>query len=536
MSSTNLNLQKKLADGLISLEELTTQANKFLAENNLSDAYPYVMAVARLSKSSILDKMTAGILAVSLKKNNDAVEFFTEITKIEPLHYDANYNLALIEINTQNYTNAYERVEALLTKYPENTELLNDLAVIATNLNDSEKAFIAWEKALAINPNDSTVRNNALAYSLDNHFFNEANQLLSLNEKSKDNNSKSKAEIHRWRQIIKEKNKTNPVLSNSDLAMITDKKIAFFSSIDSFVGDIIDYLKQSNEVKIFDNSNLNEMKSLMEWADISWFEWCDQYLVEATKIEKKSQIVCRLHSYEAFTDFPLQVDWEKVDLLIFVNKSVQELVTAKIKIKTPQAVIHNAVDIEKYQIPQNKTYGKKIASVGYINYKKNPELLLYCFKKIHDYDNEYSLHIAGQHQDSRIKLYFDHFIKENNLPVIFDGWIDNMSDWYSDKDFVISTSLFESFHYSIAEGMASGLMPLIHNWYGAKYIYPEKYIYNTPDDCLNMIRQYENSNFKETALENRKYIIDNYNKEDKMKEISSQLHNLIICTELTEVG
>ena len=536
MSTTNLHLQKKLADGLISSEELTSQANKLLADNKLSEAYPYVKTVAMLSTSSITDKMTAGILAVSLQKNSDAFEFFSEITKIEPLHYDANYNLALIEINSQNYENAYKRVETLLTKYPENSELLNDLAVIATHLNDSAKAFLSWEKALTINPNDSIVRNNALAYSLDNQFFKEANQLLCLNEKSNGNNSKSKAEIHRWQEIIKEKNKSNPVISSSEHAMIAGKKIAFFSSIDSFVGDIIDYLKQSNEVKIFDNSNLNEMKHLMEWADISWFEWCDQYLVEATKFEKKSQIVCRLHSYEAFTDYPLQVDWEKVDLLIFVNKSVQELVTAKIKIKTPQVIIHNAVDTQKYQIPKNKRYGKKIASVGYINYKKNPELLLYCFKKIYDYDNEYSLHIAGQHQDPRIKLYFEHFIKENNLPIIFDGWIDNMSAWYTDKDFVISTSLFESFHYSIAEGMASGLMPLIHNWYGAKYIYPQKYLFNTPDDCLAMIRQYEDSDFKETALENRKYIIDKYNKGDKMKEISSQLHNLITSRELTEVG
>ena len=126
MSTTNLHLQKKLADGLISSEELTSQANKLLADNKLSEAYPYVKTVAMLSTSSITDKMTAGILAVSLQKNSDAFEFFSEITKIEPLHYDANYNLALIEINSQNYENAYKRVETLLTKYPENSELLND--------------------------------------------------------------------------------------------------------------------------------------------------------------------------------------------------------------------------------------------------------------------------------------------------------------------------------------------------------------------------------------------------------------------------
>lgn len=537
MNVTSKILQKKLADDLISMKEITSLANTFLAEDNLSDAYPYVKTIALSSSNSISDKLTAGIIAVTLQKDDEAVEIFTMIIKKDPSHYEANYNLALLEVSLKKYTDAYKRIEFLLEKHPNNIELLNDLAVIATHLNNSEEAFLHWKRALELDPNNSNIRNNALAYSLEKHFYKEANQLLSSNDKSEQSNTKSKAEIHRWQEILKEKNnEISANLPQSDNYQIKGKKIAFFSSIDSFVGDIINHLKQSNEVKVFDKSNLNKMSELMDWADISWFEWCDQYIIEATKLEKKSKIVCRLHSYEAFTDFPLQVDWEKVDLLIFVNKSVQELVTNRMRIQTPQIIIHNAVDTQKFQIPKNKKRGKKIASVGYINYKKNPELLLYCFKKIHDYDNEYSLHIAGEHQDSRIKLYFDHFTKENNLPVVFDGWVDDMPKWYADKDFVISTSLFESFHYSIAEGMASGLMPLIHNWYGASYLYPEKYLFNTPDECFTMIQQYDKSKHKEIAIENRKFIVKQYSIEDKMKEISNQLYSLTTNRELTEVG
>ncbi len=537
MNVSYKDLLKKLTDRFITLEEITSQANIYLAENKLSDAYPYVKAVALSSQNSITDKLTAGMLAVSLQKDKDAVELFTEITKLDPSHYDANYNLALIEINNQNYTQAYKRVESLSEKYPDNAELLNDLAVIATHLNKTENAFQQWGKALEIDPNNSVARNNALTYSIEKQLLNEAHLLLSENEKSELNSIKSKAEIHRWQEIIKEKINTGFLSSvKTEDSKIVGKKIAFFSSIDSFVGDIIDYLGKSNEVKLFDNTGKNEMKDLMEWADISWFEWCDQYLIEATKLEKKSKIVCRLHSYEAFTDFPLQVDWEKVDLLVYVNKSVQEIVASKIKIDVPQVVIHNAVDTKKFKIPTKKNRGKKIASVGYINYKKNPELLLYSFKKIYDYDNEYTLHIAGQHQDPRIKLYFEHFIKENNLPVTFDGWVDDMPSWYADKDFVISTSLFESFHYSIAEGMASGLMPLIHNWYGASYLYPKKYLFNTPDDCLEMLKNYETANLKKIAKENRTYIVDKYSLDDKMLQISTQLSNLLTTKELTEVG
>jgi glycosyltransferase involved in cell wall biosynthesis len=264
----------------------------------------------------------------------------------------------------------------------------------------------------------------------------------------------------------------------------------------------------------------------MDWADLAWFEWCDNLLIEATKYPKKCQIVCRLHSYEAFSDMPARVDWSKVDQLIFVNCSVEELVRPLLTKGIPWTVIHNGVDCAKFQIPEDKHFGKKIASVGYINYKKNPTLMLYCFKKIHEYDPEYTFHIAGAHQDARIKLYFDNFLKENPLPMKFYGWVNDMPRWYEDKDFVISTSLFESFHYSIAEGMASGILPLIHNWYGAKYIYPGEYLYNDPDQCLELLKNLEKSNIKEEAEKNRRYITGRYNIEDKFNQISRLLQKV----------
>ena len=140
---------------------------------------------------------------------------------------------------------------------------------------------------------------------------------------------------------------------------------------------------------------------------------------------------------------------------------------------------------DKFTIPSNKKYGKRICSIGYINYKKNPALLLYCFKAIHDYDSSYRFHIAGTHQDPRIQIYFDHLLPKLNIPVSFDGWVEDVPGYLRDKDYVISTSLFESFHYSIAEGMASGLLPLIHDWFGASYLYPEEYLVHHAADHVS---------------------------------------------------
>ncbi|HKK20879.1 MAG TPA: glycosyltransferase family 4 protein, partial [candidate division Zixibacteria bacterium] len=354
----------------------------------------------------------------------------------------------------------------------------------------------------------------------------QALRLLELISQNPATTAESQEDIAKWRQKLQ----PEPVDNKSTKSVVPEgptvespakrgKRIAVFASIDTFFNDIGEYLAEQNEVTKFEGQTLEEMQNILGSADLAWFEWCDQYLIEATKLPKLCPIICRLHSYEAFTDMPSKVDWRKVDLLIFVNRSVKDLFERQIKTPVSSIVIHNAVDTDKFVIPRQKKFGRKIASVGYINYKKNPALLLYCFKKIHEYDPNYTLHIAGEHQDPRIQVYFEHFLKESPLPVYFDGWVDDMPRWYADKDFVISTSLFESFHYSIAEGMSCGLMPLIHNWYGAANLYPNEFLFNDPDGCLDLLLKLEREDRIKLAETNREFIKHRYSREDKMVEI-----------------
>jgi len=190
-------------------------------------------------------------------------------------------------------------------------------------------------------------------------------------------------------------------------------------------------------------------------------------------------------------------------------------------------VICNGVDLDRFAPPKDKQRSRKIASVGYINYKKNPSLLLYCFKKIYEYDPSYSLYIAGTHQDARIALYFENFLKRHPLPIHFDGWVDDMPAWYADKGYVISTSLFESFHYSIAEGMASGLLPLVHDWYGADYLYPQEYLFSDPDDCLRLLRELETRDYVMALDMTRRFIEKHYSSREKTREIADLLDEVL---------
>ncbi|MEW6413020.1 MAG: glycosyltransferase [Candidatus Zixiibacteriota bacterium] len=525
-------LREQLSQGSVTIDEITRLANESLVNNDLEKAYSLISILAEQPDVSGHLLSTAAAVALARGEREHAYGLFEKVLDQSPDDFDAGYNLALLDLQNGALAEAQSRLKELLKKNPKNAALYNDLAVLHINKDEVSGALDCWRQALLIDPNLSLARDNAMEILVEKKMVDEGKRLLLLNARASGVTHKSIREIRGWaRNLEKIADEQDAVVlepgKRTEMRAISGKKIAVFAGIDTFAVDIVRHLALANEIKTFNGGSRERMRQLLEWADIAWFEWCDQLLIEATTMPKTCKMVCRLHSYEAFSDMPGRVDWTKVDLLIFVNGSVKDVLDKHFKITTPYKVIHNAVDTTLYTIPRSKVYGKKIASVGYINYKKNPELLLYCFKKIHQYDPQYTLHLAGAHQDPRIQLYFEHFLKENPLPVYFDGWIDDMPAWYADKDFVISTSLFESFHYSIAEGMAAGLMPLIHNWYGAKGLYPREYLYNDPDECLELLKRLEKDDRAGLAEKNRQFIIDNYGLEDKLATISNELAQLI---------
>ncbi|UCE24837.1 MAG: glycosyltransferase [Candidatus Zixiibacteriota bacterium] len=524
------DLRESLSRGEITTHDLTGLANQYLEENELERAYPVVSLLTETTEASTHTFITAGLVALALAKKEDASRFFQCVTEREADHFDANYNLILIDMEAGRTGAARQRLERLIGTYPDNASLHSDMAVLCSDDGDIEQALKCWQKALSIDPNHSLARNNAMEICLEKNLVAEGKHLLTFNAKTPGISSGSIREIQDWaerlRQIDDEK-LMSPTGQGVSVDHLSGKKIAFFAGIDTFVKDIVAHLSKANLTRTFTGGTVEDARQLMEWADLAWFEWCDNFLIEATRLPKTCQIVCRLHSYEAFSDMPARVDWSKVDLLVFVNDSVKDVTLRHFTIPTRSVVIHNAVDSDRFTLPSVKTYGKKIASVGYINYKKNPALLLYCFKKIYQYDPGYSLHVAGEHQDPRIKLYFDHFLRENPLPVHFDGWVDDMPLWYADKDFVISTSLFESFHYSIAEGMACGQMPLIHNWYGASNLYPEEFLFDDPDSCLELLKRFEESDRQKLAEANRQFIIERYSLPEKLAAIEEELLKVV---------
>lgn len=425
--------------------------------------------IRELINNNMLD--SAKILLEEYKKN---MEDDIEVYSME----------AIIYILEENYIKAEQILDLGLDKDRENFDLIYDLAFL-------------YEKVKKYN----------LAYKYYNYAL------------KKCNDKEMKKEIKKILNKCKE-------LSNSQ----QKTKMAFFDKgDDKFLWDIIKELEREYEIKKVTVRNYNQIDEWMEWADICWFEWCDDLIVYGSKhpLAKNKKIICRLHSYEAFSIYPFNVEWNNVDKLIFVADFIRELIINTVKLdKNKTVVIPNGVNLSKYKFANRKS-GYNIAYVGYINFKKGPMLLLHTFKAIFDMDNRYKLYIAGTFQEYRYALYFRQMIKKLGLEknVFFDGWQNDLDGWLEDKDYILCTSVLESQNMSVMQAMSKGIKPVIHNFVGAETIYKSKYIWNSIDEALKIIKDedYDSKDYRE-FIENRyslnkqilqlKFVVDELVKEN----------------------
>ncbi len=321
---------------------------------------------------------------------------------------------------------------------------------------------------------------------------------------------------------------------------MTKKKIAFIcqKSLESFIEPIVQEFEKLSQYQIrrYYITTQQEINAACKWGDIIWLEWCNETAIVATQIYdlKKKGVVIRLHSYEALANYPSQIDWSMVDYLVFVAPHIREIVKRQvpdIRKRVCTKVIYNGLDIDK--IPANKVRNEyDMAYVCNINHKKAPLLALQIMAKLNVYNTTQKkavkrstvlkLHSAGRSQDERYKIYLEHMAKEMGIEdnIIYYGFVKDMEGFWEGKGIILSTSIHEGHPLNIMEGMARGLKPVIHNFYGAKDLYREEWLYNTVDEAVEMICSVRKNDY-------RQYIIDKgWTLDNQIKQIKALIGRL----------
>lgn len=262
---------------------------------------------------------------------------------------------------------------------------------------------------------------------------------------------------------------------------------------------------REDEWQTHDVHDRDHTVSVLSWADVVVAEWALGNAVFASRHKLPHQkLLVRLHLQERVTDFPRHIVWYNVDQLLFVGPHVLRECVDKFDI--PPAicrVLGNFVDCDRYALDKVGGAEFTLGMIGIAPSRKRLDRALDVLEALARRDDRYTLRLKGASPASYAWLwerpdertyYEDVYRRINANPdlrhrVIFDPPADDVPHWLRLVGSVLSPSDFESFHMAVAEGAASGALPVVWDWEGAKEIYPELQLVDSVEAAADQVER-----------------------------------------------
>ncbi|MCC9174280.1 glycosyltransferase [Arthrobacter sp. zg-Y179] len=238
--------------------------------------------------------------------------------------------------------------------------------------------------------------------------------------------------------------------------------------------------------------NEEQSRSLLAAADTVFCEWTLGNAAWYSKnVRPDQRLVTRMHSQELFTRYPGEVDQGSVQSMIFVGRHVADLAIRDHGIPAEKVrVIPNPVDTLALGLQKSDEARFRLGLVGIVPAQKHLDRALDLLSILRKQDTRYQLHIKGKRPEDypwmanradEMAYYREQESRISTDPTLqgavhFDGHGNDMPQWYQTVGIVLSLSDFESFHLTLADGAASGSVPVTLPWAGADQIYPVSWI------------------------------------------------------------
>ena len=292
------------------------------------------------------------------------------------------------------------------------------------------------------------------------------------------------------------------------------------------------WTQQGHEVKAERYYN----PSLVDWADVIWFETTDNNILSATNpgaailddpnnyqpwaIQEHDltgkRVVCRMIDIEVWQQHYMAVNWAPVTDIIFIAPHIRNLVEVDAMTGFYEGlkvhVIPCAVDLDKWTYREHKP-GFNIAVVAERWASKGTSEILQIAYKLKQIDKRYKITWLGQRSDYQWEhAYRDEFVEHHGLNIEFVNHVESVDEFLEDKDYLLSGSHKEAFGYNIAEAMAKGIRPIVHRFYGADDLWPGM-TWSGIDEAIDMITDgtYDSASY-------RQYLVDHNYTLDSMME------------------
>lgn len=236
-------------------------------------------------------------------------------------------------------------------------------------------------------------------------------------------------------------------------------------------------------------------EELLERADVVWCEWgLGNAVWYSKRVAPSQKLVVRVHLQEIDLPYLRKVDMEAVDTFIFVGELIRRSAVEGHGVPEDRTVVvPNFVRTE--ELDRSKVDGAEqvLGLVGIVPQRKRLDLAIELLEELRKEDAAYRLRIKGRRPEEfwwmekrpdEMAYYHEQYARIDRLNeaageevVVFDPQGNDMAEWYQQIGVVISTSDFESFHLTLADGAASGSDAVSLAWDGADLIYPESMLF-----------------------------------------------------------
>lgn len=334
-------------------------------------------------------------------------------------------------------------------------------------------------------------------------------------------------------------------LAKQALHFNQDKKKVLIAGHDlKFAKFIMEEIGQADDLELLvdqwqGHSKHDETKSieLLNQADIIFCEWGLGNIVWYSKHKKHGQkLITRIHAQELKTRHLDQCNHDNIDNYIIVSPYYFELIIAEFALERAKCkMIFNMVDTELLDKPKLADAEFHLGMIGDVPKSKRLDRALDIFEKLYKEDKRYKLFIKGKRPEeypwmhSKAKAEEMSYYQQQYQRIKDNDWDDHVSfeghgpidEWLQKIGWILSVSDNESFHLSVAEGMASGAIPVIFNWAGADTIYPQHFIFKSISDIFTSVNE---SLISSSELVNN-YTNKKFNKKDNLKLLNEIINN-----------
>lgn len=228
------------------------------------------------------------------------------------------------------------------------------------------------------------------------------------------------------------------------------------------------------------------------------------------------RLIVRVHRYEVTTEFPRTIDMNRFEAGVVIVPWVGRALVQKFGWPAEKLVyIPNYVNSAHYRRPKLAGAEFTLGLVGITPDLKRLDLALDLLGRLRKRDARFSLRVRGQLPPEHIHWAKNPKIAEQWGSVLarlrsdpdlrnavhFDEPGRDMARWYEAVGVILSTSDLEGSHVALAEGMASGALPVARPWPGVRTLWPSECVFDSIDDAEAWVLRSTDPEWREAAVE-----------------------------------